>query len=184
MDALGFFAIVVLSPPSTELLPIREKLSFANFISEPNRHEVVLERFIDNKQIFVQYLSLSIDDFLHVVADFDSVLTAVVVLKWVEVDAWEVKGGHFDTPSFLLHLVEAIEVIQQLLNIACDKVELAYGLYLFGIESENFDTDFIIGWHLFEDIYNPTEVAPEILHFVVLELKGQGDILDELFRIF
>ena len=87
MDALGFFAIVVLSPPSTELLPIREKLSFANFISEPNRHEVVLERFIDNKPIFVQYLSLSIDDFLHVVADFDSVLTAVVVLKWVEVDA-------------------------------------------------------------------------------------------------
>lgn len=45
-----------------------------------------------------------------------------MVFEWAQIAAWEIEGSHFDRPSFLLNLVQAVQIIQQLVNIASDEV--------------------------------------------------------------
>lgn len=133
-------------------MPTQQMITLADFVTETYRHQVILIWFINGGEIIVEYLFFGGEELFHVIAYFLSVLTAIIVLKGVQVNTREVQSSHLNIPSFALHSVQGIQIVQKFIRIACNKVQLANGLYLLRVQLEHLDTDLIVGGHLLKDV--------------------------------
>lgn len=80
--------------------------------------------------------------------------------------------------------MQSIEAVQKFIDVTIEEVQLADSFDLLRVEFENGKSNFIMSWHCLQHWLHSFQVVVVILHITVLQLVSNGQIVDELIRIF
>lgn len=107
-----------------------------------------------------------------------------MILEGTGVDGREVESSTFDIPELLLLVIQDLESVYHILQVASDEVELADGSDWAWELSEDFQTDLVIYGHFPQQCLEASDVGVVELHLLVLVLVDQGEGLHEVLLLF